>query len=104
MTSNNAFTARTCIVGVVVTNTNMTSYFPEAGNVNSSNAGMCSDVAGPSSSGTEDFLSFQTGLISQTFTTFPTTSITGRHLGFERDYNSHSALRGVLRLIIRFIC
>ena len=49
MTSNNAFAARTCIVGVVVTNEyNMASYFPVAGNFNGSNANMCSDVAGPS--------------------------------------------------------
>ena len=38
MTSNNAFRARRCIMGVVV---------PEAGNLNDSNANMCSDVAGP---------------------------------------------------------
>ena len=44
MTSNNALAARTYIVGVVVTNEfNMTSYFPEAGNLNRSNADMCSD-------------------------------------------------------------
>ena len=47
----NAFAARTCIVEVVVTNeSNMVSYFPEAGNLNGSNADVCSDVAGPSSS------------------------------------------------------
>ena len=51
MMSNRAFAARKCIVGVVVTNeSNMASYFPEAANLNGSNAGMCSDVAGPSSS------------------------------------------------------
>ena len=45
---NNAFAARTCIAGVVVTNeSNMASYFPEAGNLNSSIADMCSDMAGP---------------------------------------------------------
>ena len=55
MTSNNAFAARTCIVGVVVTNeSNMVSYFPEAGNLNGVNADMCSDVAGLSSSGSGD--------------------------------------------------
>ena len=52
MTSNNAFTARTCIVGVVVANkSNMASYFPEAVNLNDSNAEMCFDVAWSSSSG-----------------------------------------------------
>ena len=46
MTSNNAFAAQTCIVGVVVTNeSNKASYFPEAENFNGSDAGMCSDVA-----------------------------------------------------------
>ena len=55
MTSIDAFAVRTCIVGVVVTNeSNMASYFPEAGNLNGSNADMCSDVAGPSSSGSGD--------------------------------------------------
>ena len=51
MTSHNAFAARTCIVGVVVTNeSNMVSFFPKAENLNGNNADMCSDVAGPSSS------------------------------------------------------
>ena len=45
-----------CSVVVVVTHeSNMTSYFPEAGNLNGRNANMCSDVAGPSSSGSGDF-------------------------------------------------
>ena len=36
---NNAFAARTCIVGVVVKNEcSMASYFHEAGNLNGSNA------------------------------------------------------------------
>ena len=48
-----------CIVGVVVTNeTNMASFFPEAGNFNASNADMCSGVAGPSSSGSGDLFDF----------------------------------------------
>ena len=52
MTSNNALAARTCIVEVVVMNeSNMASSFPEAGNLNCNNIDMCSDVAGPSSSG-----------------------------------------------------
>ena len=55
MTSNNAFAAQTCIVGIVVTDeSNMASYSPEAGNLNGSNADMCSDVAGRSSSGSGD--------------------------------------------------
>ena len=54
-----AFAARTCIVVVVVTNeSNMASYFSEAGNLNGSNADMCSDVAGPSSSGPGDLFDF----------------------------------------------
>ena len=46
-----------CIVNVVVVVThesNMTSYFSEAGNSNGSKAYMCSDVAGQSSSGSGD--------------------------------------------------
>ena len=55
MTSNTALAAQTCIVGVVVTNkSNMGSFFPEAGNSNGSNAGMCSDVAGLLSTGSGD--------------------------------------------------
>ena len=46
---------RLCIVGVVATNEyNMTSYFSKARNLNGSNADMCSDVAGPLSSGVGD--------------------------------------------------
>ena len=55
MMPNNAFAAGTCIVGVVFKNeSNMASYFAEAGNLNCSNADMCSGVAGPSSSGSGD--------------------------------------------------
>ena len=44
-----------CIVVVVVRHeSSMASYFPEAGNLNDRNADMCSDVAGPSSTGSED--------------------------------------------------
>ena len=77
MTSNNAFAVRTCIVGVVVTNeSNMASFFPDAGNLNGSNADMCSDVTGPSSSSSSDLfeLSDLVLIIS------PTTSTAGRHL------------------------
>ena len=42
-------------------------------------------------------LSFQIGQILRTFSIFPTTSTTGVHLGFERDYNYDTAFRGVLR-------
>ena len=48
MTSNNAFGARTCIVVVVVTNeSSKVAFFPEVGNLNGSNAYMCSDVSLP---------------------------------------------------------
>ena len=59
----------------------MASYFPEAGNTNGSNAGMCSDLVGP---------------FSYYFTIFPTTRTTGRHLKFERYYNSRTSSWGVL--------
>ena len=42
-------------------------------------------------------LRLQIGQILRTFTISPTTSTTGRHLGFERDYNYYTAFRGVLR-------
>ena len=46
MASNYTFAARTCIVGVVVTNeSNMASYFPEEENLNGRSADMFSDVA-----------------------------------------------------------
>ena len=49
------FAARTCTVVFVVTHEfNKASFFPEAGNLNGRNADMCSDVAGPSSSGSGD--------------------------------------------------
>ena len=37
---------------------NMASYFPEAENLNDSNADMCSDVVGPSRSGSGDLFNF----------------------------------------------
>ena len=101
MTSNSAFAARKCIVGVVVTNeSNVASYFPEAGSLNGSNANMCSDVAGPSSSGSGDLFELSdrwNKTLDPVPPPYPTTSTTGRHLGFEHDYNSHEAFRGVLR-------
>ena len=49
---------------VIVTNeSNMASYFPEAENVNGSNADMCSDVAGPSSSGSGHLFELSDGQI-----------------------------------------
>lgn len=64
MTSTSTFAAQTCIVGVVVMSEyNMASYFPEARNSNGSNADICPDVAGPSSSDSDDFfLGFQIAL------------------------------------------
>ena len=38
----------------IMTSNTLASYFPEARNSNSSNADTCSDVAGPSSSGSGD--------------------------------------------------
>ena len=44
-----------CIVVVVVTHVfDMASYFPAKGNLNGSNAKICSDVAGPLISGSGD--------------------------------------------------
>ena len=69
-------------MGVVVTNeSNMASYFSEAGNLNGSNADMCSYAAGPSSSGSGDLLrsGFQIDQRSCAFTISPITSTTGHH-------------------------
>ena len=95
MTYYQASAARMFIVVVVVTNeSNVASYFPEAGNVNGGNADMCSDVAGPSSSGSGDLfeLSDRSNETTVLFYYFPTTSTSGCHLGFERVYNSYTAL------------
>ena len=84
MKSNSAFEDWTYIVGVVVTDkSNMASYFPEAENLNDSNADMCSDVAGPLSSGSDD-LTLDLALDPLIL------------LGFEPDFNSHTAFRGML--------
>ena len=81
------------MVVVVTHKFSMASYFPEAGNLNGSNADMCSDVAGRSVSGTGDLFEFQIYHRSRTFTSSLSTSTTSRHLGFERDYNYHTAFR-----------
>ena len=96
MTSNNAFVAQMCMVGVVVTNeSNMVLYFLEAGNLTGSNADMCSDVAGPFCSFLSNLFELSDRSRSRTFTISPTTSTTGCHLGLERDYNSHTAFWGM---------
>ena len=74
------------------------------GNLNGSNVDTCSDVAGPSSSGLGDLseasdrsFHFGSSSRSRTFTISPTSSATSRHLGFECEYNAHTAFRVVLR-------
>ena len=47
---------------------NMASHFPEAGNLNGSNADMCFDVAGPTSSGSGDFFELSDTSRSDIFT------------------------------------
>ena len=49
----------------------MASFFPETGNLNGSNADMCSDVAGPSSNSSGDCLSSQIGQMKLLFYYFP---------------------------------
>ena len=56
---------------------------------NGSNADTCSDVAGPSSSGSGHLFDFGSSSRSHTLTIFPTTSTIGRHLEFESDLSSH---------------
>ena len=87
MTSNNAFAAQMCTVVVAVTNeSNVASYFPEEGNLNDSNADLCFDVAGPSSSGSDDLYDLLDSSRSCTFAISPNTRTAGRRLGFEREY------------------
>ena len=101
-TPNKAFAARMCIVWVVVMNeSNMAPYFPEAGNFNSSNADMCFNVVGLSMvglsrSGSGDLFELwdrSNKIVS------PTTSTYGHHLGFERGYNFHTTFRGICYVI-----
>ena len=74
------------MVVVVTHESNVASYFPEAGNLNGRNADMCSDVAGLSNSGLVDL--FELSDRSNTFTISRTTNTNGRHLRFdEGDYN-----------------
>ena len=80
---------------------NMAPYFPEAGNLYGSNAEMCFNVVGLSSSHSGDLfevLDRSNKIIS------PTTSPNGHHLGFERGYNFHTTFRAyVMPLCIRSI-
>ena len=85
-------------MGVVVTNESKTaSYFPEAGNLNGRNADMCFDVARPSSSGSGDLFELTDRSNETDPESLKGARTTGRHLGFKRDCNSHTAFRGVLR-------
>ena len=69
----------------------MASYFPEGGNLNGNNADMCSDVAGPLLSGLGNLFELSDRSQILYFYYFPTTGTTGCHLGFEHDYNYHTA-------------
>ena len=59
------------VVVVFMNKFSMVSYFPEAENLNGRNADMCFDVAGPFSSGSVIFLSFQIGNMKLLFYYFP---------------------------------
>ena len=76
---------------------NMALYFPEVEYLNGSHADMCSDTAGALG----DLFDFGSSSRSHTFTISPTTNATGRHHGFEHDYNSHTAFQGVLVVMHR---
>ena len=79
---------------------NMASYFLEVGNLNGRNADMC-HVLGPRVAARGICFRFQMGQILRTVTISPITITTGRHLGFERDYNYHTAFRA--RYVIMFM-
>ena len=89
------------MVGDVVTNeSNMASYFPEEGNLNGSIADMTCIlmwIGRGVDRGSGDLfeLSDRSNKTDPESIKGPRT--TGRHFGFERDYNSHTAFRGVLR-------
>ena len=94
-----------CAVVVVVTNeSNMTSYFPEAGNLNGSNADISSDVAGPSRSGSGDMFELSDRSNKTYIYNSPTTNTTGRHLELERDYNSHTAFAPCYVIMHKVYC
>ena len=81
---------------VVTFESNLASYFYEAGNLSGSNADMRSEWLGHrvrAPRGVGGCLGFQIGKILRTFTISSTTSTFGVHLGFERDYNYHTAFR-----------
>ena len=72
-----------CIVVVVVMHeSNVASYFFEAGNLSDSNAYLCSNVFGPSSSARVIRLSFQIGRILGTCTISSTAGTTTTILPF----------------------
>ena len=97
MMSNNSFTAQMYIVGVVVTNeSNMVSYFPKEGNLNG--VMLTCIVMWLGSRVTAWVICLTLDLASDLVLLLfpPLLSTTGHHVGFNRDYNSHSAFRGVL--------
>ena len=106
MMTNNAFAAWLCIVGVVVTNkSNLPSYFPEAGDLIGSDVDIVFLMwLGRWVVALAICLSFGSCFRSRTFTISPSTSTTGCHLGFECDYNSHTAFWSMVQsLCIRSV-
>ena len=91
------------MVVVVTHESNTASYFTEEGNLNYSNAYMCSDVAGPASNRSGDLFELSNRSNTTYFYYFPTTSTTGVRLAFERDYNYNCLLGGVTSSCIRSI-
>ena len=74
-----------------------TSYFFKAVNLNGSKLICVLMWLGRRVAARAICLSFQKGQILRTFTISSNASNTSVHLGFERDYNYHTAFRGVLR-------
>ena len=84
------------LIVVVIHALNMALYFPQAGNLIGSNYDTCSNVAGQLISSSGDLFELSDTPVdnrSRTFTISPTTSTTSRHLGFESDYNYHTAFQ-----------
>ena len=102
MTLNNAFAARTCIVGVVVTNeSNMASYFPEA-EILMAVMLTCIRMWLDRRVAARDICLIQMTLdlsLDPVLLLFSPllARTTNCHLEFERDYNYYTVFPGVLR-------
>ena len=85
------------MVVAVTHESNTASYFFEGVNLNGSKLTCVPMWLGRRVAARAICLSLKKGQILRTFTISSTASTTGIHLGFEHDYNYHTAFQGVLR-------